>query len=136
MNGLMTENMKMNNKNIRCMTEDTLNGSMAESIRESRKTLKQHGFSITSMQNSKSRFLYGSNGLFIGLSSFISPLFHRSFDPLLHQRFHILVQSYDRELYKDVLYDIESNNDFPNLYPSIKPRIGFNTKYLFIILND
>ena len=34
-NGLMTENIKMNSKIIRCMTLDTLNGPMAESIRES-----------------------------------------------------------------------------------------------------
>ena len=38
-------------------------GPMAESIRESGETWKQHGFSITGMQNSKTRFLNGSNWL-------------------------------------------------------------------------
>ena len=37
-NGLMTENMKVNGKIIRCMTKDTLNVPMADSIKESRKT--------------------------------------------------------------------------------------------------
>ena len=37
--------------------------SMVESIRESRETWKQHEFFISAMQNSKSRFLHGSNGL-------------------------------------------------------------------------
>ena len=38
-------------------------GLMAERIRESGKTWNQNGFSITVMQNSKSRFLHDSNGL-------------------------------------------------------------------------
>ena len=37
-NELITENMKVNGKVIRCIIEDTLNGPMAESIRESRNT--------------------------------------------------------------------------------------------------
>ena len=45
-NGLMTENMKVNGKIIRCMTNDTLNDPMAKSIMESGKFLKQYGFTI------------------------------------------------------------------------------------------
>ena len=43
--------------------EGTFIGPMTESIKESGKTQKQHGFSNTAMQNSKSRFLHGLNGL-------------------------------------------------------------------------
>ena len=42
----------------------------------------------------------------------------------------------DKELYEDVLDDIESNKDYPNPYPIPKLHIGFNAKYLFIILRN
>ena len=64
------------------------------------------------------------------LRSFLFWVLHQSFLSVCI-RCGLLVQSYDRELYKDVLDDIESNYDSPNPYPSLKPHIGFNAKYLF-----
>ena len=63
MNGLMEGFTKASGKRTKCMEKTLFIGLMAESIRESGETWKQHGFFITSMQNSKSRFLHGSNGL-------------------------------------------------------------------------
>ena len=63
MNGLMEGFTKVSGKRTKCMEKTLFIGLIAESIKESGETWKQHGFFITSMQNSKSRFLNGSNGL-------------------------------------------------------------------------
>ena len=63
MNGLMEGFTQASGKRTKCMKKALYIDPMVESIRERRKTWKQHGFFITAMRNSKSRFMHGSNVL-------------------------------------------------------------------------